>query len=202
MVKEAYSESIVTLKFLKNQIEVGVKMLEAAEKVRFLGFPKRTNYDIYLGKTMGLPRWYGNLPSLGYLQEKQKKMEDVAEAGADLTAADLHEVNAMVQFIKGKAKQQQKEYEFDNNLAKRVINEDKFTRDGGRLIPVYVENETRVSEDTSIMYDDYKMFILLCEQDDDISPQDLQTNMAQVFKVDPKRFAVQIRDIWCTNGIM
>ena len=157
---------------------------------------------------MGLPKWYGIIPiflqilTQWYSQEKQKKMEDGAAAGPDLTAADLHEVNAMVQFMKGKAKQQQKEYEFDNNLAKRVINEDKFTRDGGRLIPVYVENETRVSEDTSIMYDDYKMFILLCEQDDDISPQDLQTNMAQVFKVDPKRFAVQIRDIWCTNGIM
>jgi hypothetical protein len=122
-------------------------------------------------------------------------VEGGAEAGADLTAADLHEVNAMVQFMKSKAKQQQKEYEFDNNLAKRVINEDKFTRDGGRFIPVYVENETRVSEEVSMMNDDYKMFILLCEQDDDISPQDLQTNMAQVFKVDPKRFAVQIRDI-------
>ena len=47
MVKDAYSESIVTLKFLKNQIEVGVKMLEAAEKVRFLGFPKSTHYDVY-----------------------------------------------------------------------------------------------------------------------------------------------------------
>ena len=47
MVKDAYSESIVTLKFLKKQIEVGVKMLEAAERVRFLGFPISTNYDIY-----------------------------------------------------------------------------------------------------------------------------------------------------------
>lgn len=157
---------------------------------------------------MGLPKWYGITPifpqmlTQWYSQEKQKKMEDGAEAGADLTAADLHEVNAMVQFMKSKAKQQQKEYEFDNNLAKRVINEDKFTRDGGRLIPVYVENETRVSEDVSMMYDDYKMFILLCEQDDDFSPQDLQTNMAQVFKVDPKRFAVQIRDIWGANVVM
>lgn len=53
MVKDAYSESIVTLKFLKNQIEVGVKMLEAAEKVRFLGFPKSTNYDIYFGENDG-----------------------------------------------------------------------------------------------------------------------------------------------------
>jgi len=60
MVKDAYSESIVTLKFLKNQIEVGVKMLEAAEKVRFLGFPTSTNYHILLlGKMMGLPKWYG-----------------------------------------------------------------------------------------------------------------------------------------------
>ena len=48
MVKDAYSESIVTLKFLKKQIEVGVKMLEAAEKVRSLGLPTSTNYDIYI----------------------------------------------------------------------------------------------------------------------------------------------------------
>jgi hypothetical protein len=99
-------------------------------------------------------------------------------------------------------------YEVNTDVAKRVINQDKFTRDDGRIM-VDVPGEAPV---TDMMMpaptepsDGYApsvlgaggfppMVIILCEQTEDVSPNELQAKLAEVFRVDPARFAVTIAD--------
>ena len=100
-------------------------------------------------------------------------------------------------------------YEVDNDLAKLVINEDKFTRDNRQRIPVEVPGEAPVrdmmmpaaSEPSFSMAPSIAgpqefppMIIMLCEQDEDMSPTTLQEKLAEVFGVDPSRFAVTVAD--------
>ena len=99
-------------------------------------------------------------------------------------------------------------YEVNKDVAKRVINQDKFTRDDGRIM-VDVPGEAPV---TDMMMpaptepsDGYApsvlgagefppMVIILCEQTEDVGPNELQAKLAEVFRVDPARFAVTIAD--------
>ena len=102
-------------------------------------------------------------------------------------------------------------YEVDNDLAKSVINEDRFTRDGKQRIPVDVSDEvpvrdmmmpapTEPSDSLAPSIAGHQefppMIIMLCEEDEDeeSNPSTLQEMLAGVFGVDSSRFAVTIAD--------
>lgn len=102
-------------------------------------------------------------------------------------------------------------YEVDNDLAKTVINEDRFTRDGKQRIPVEVPDEVPVRDmmmpaptepldslaPSIAGHQEFPpMIIMLCEEDEDeeSNPSTLQEMLAGVFGVDSSRFAVTIAD--------
>lgn len=137
----------------------------------------------------------------------------VAEQGTgEFSAVDMQDIEAMAQHAKRNAAMHARvsTYQVDNDLAKRVINEDKFTRDDRQRIPVPVAGEVLVTDmmmpaptepSQSMAHsiggeteESPPMIILLCEQDEDISPIELQAKLAAVFAVDPSRFAITIAD--------
>jgi len=122
MVKEAITEGIKTLQFLSKQVEMGVLLMEAAEKT-------------LADKVAALQG------DAGYSQE------------------DLNDINAMKRTLNKKIDALQVRttiagpiaaptpmIEVNTDLAKRVINEDKFTRDDRQRIPVPVPGEVLVTD--------------------------------------------------------
>lgn len=169
MVKEAISEGVKTIQFLSKQVDMGVLLMEAAKK---------------------------------NLEEKEAALSD----GGDLSEDDQIDINQMLRIIRRREKAM---YEVDKNLAKQVINEDKFTRDAGQRIAVDVPGEVAVTDmmmpppaEPSESYAPSmaagqgfpSMVILLCEMDEDVSPGELQEKLAELYNVNPERFAITIAD--------
>ena len=147
-----------------------------------------------------------------------QKVEAAAEAEAGTGAFSDNDKQDIQMMAKGFRRHMQKMtqetspttmYEVDNDLAKTVINEDRFTRDGRQRIPVEVPGEVPVrdmmmpapTEPSDSLAPSIAgqeefppMIIMLCQQDEDMSPTALQEKLADVFRVDPSRFAVTIAD--------
>jgi hypothetical protein len=143
----------------------------------------------------------------------QNMEEKSASAAEGFTTTDHEDMRVMTKSLKRRAATMTSAapatYQVNNDLAKKLINQDKFTREDGQRIMVQVPGEAPVTDmmmpaptepsqgyaPSAVEGGEFPpMIVLLCEQDEDVGPHELQAKLAELFKVDPSRFAITVAD--------